>query len=135
MPLAFVNSDEGSESAVAIKVAERKCVPQVKKLHAQKLINNDEVSWRQIRGMFGTSLSDCSVEVCAISSVSDMLFPDFKSQIFSTSCIEVVVRDKSNSLHVTSMFVHKLNYFLLVIQVPNSDSLVGTSRNQFRIFK
>jgi len=30
VPLAFVNSDEGSESAGAIKVAEGKCVPQVK---------------------------------------------------------------------------------------------------------
>ena len=30
VPLDFVNSDEGNESAVAIKVEERKCVPQVR---------------------------------------------------------------------------------------------------------
>jgi hypothetical protein len=30
VPLTFVNSDEGSESAVAIKVAERKCAKKIK---------------------------------------------------------------------------------------------------------
>jgi hypothetical protein len=32
VPLTFVNSDEGSESAVAIKVAERKCAKKIKAL-------------------------------------------------------------------------------------------------------
>jgi len=50
--LDFVNIDEGSESAGAIKVAEPKCAIQIKSSHGLKKLESTEVSWRQMSGIF-----------------------------------------------------------------------------------